>query len=56
MNHQEQITRFINEVDRVVDHYRKEYDLSYADVIGCLELVKFDLIREMERMVSGEEN
>lgn len=38
---------FIEELERVITRFRQEYDLTYAEAIGCLELVKFDLVAEM---------
>ncbi len=38
MTETEQINRFSDELDALVDRYAQEYDLSYASVIGCLTL------------------
>lgn len=36
MNHTEQITAFADDIDRLVERYRNEFDLTYASVIGVL--------------------
>lgn len=38
MSDKEQTDRFSHDLDALVERYRKEYDLSYASVIGVLLL------------------
>lgn len=34
------------ELAAVIDHFRDEYEMTYAEVVGCLEIVKHFLIDE----------
>lgn len=34
----QQVDHFANDLDAMVDRYRAEYDLTYADVIGALTI------------------
>lgn len=43
----EQINAFSDELGKVVDRFRKEFEISLAAAIGVLELAKLDLVREM---------
>lgn len=36
----------VDEIDRVIDRFRHEYCMTYAQVLGCLELIKIDLMTE----------
>lgn len=38
MDQREQIGKFSEAVEAVIDLYRKEYDLSYAAAIGVLQI------------------
>ena len=37
---------FLTELTRVIDYFRAEFDLTYMEAIGCLELTKQQLILE----------
>lgn len=39
---------FVHEMRRLIDRLRAEYDMTYAEVIGCLEMVKAEMIKEGE--------
>ena len=43
----EQQSAFSNDLEKLVNHYANEFDLSYQSVIGCLELEKAKLLNEM---------
>lgn len=38
MSEKEQIDHFANEIDRLADRYRSEYEMSYASVVGVLQM------------------
>lgn len=38
MTDQEQIQRFADDLDNLVDRYRKEYEISMAGVVGTLQM------------------
>lgn len=38
MSEKEQIDHFADDLDRLVDRYRKEYEMSYASVVGTLQM------------------
>lgn len=46
MNQQEQTSAFCNDLDKLVDRYAKEFDLTYASVIGCLQLKIFEICQQ----------
>lgn len=35
-------------IDAKIDYFRKEYEMTYAEVIGVLECTKFNLLNEDE--------
>jgi hypothetical protein len=43
MTDKEQTGNFAEDLDRLVDRYAKEYDMSYASVIGALQMKVFTL-------------
>lgn len=45
MNDAEQIAAFAADLQRVIDRYRAEFNLSLAAAIGTLEVVKLELFR-----------
>ena len=40
------VTHFIEDLDSLIDRYRAEYNITYAEVIGAMECLKFNLLRE----------
>lgn len=38
MNQQEQTKRFADDLDMMVERYRREFDLTYASVVGVLQM------------------
>lgn len=38
---------FAQELGLLMKRFRQEYELTYAEALGCLELAKFDLMQEM---------
>jgi hypothetical protein len=40
------VDRFIIALAKTIDYFSLEYDLTYAEVIGAIELIKSDLINE----------
>lgn len=49
------VEHFEKDLDRLVDRYRQEYDMTYAEVVGCLHLKQVSLWLEA-REDSGEED
>lgn len=43
----EQQEAFCNDLTALVGRYRQEFDLTYASIIGCIEVVKTDLMLEI---------
>lgn len=35
-----------DEMDKLINRFRFEYDMSYAEIVGCLELIKSGLTFE----------
>lgn len=48
MSAKEQTDHFANELDKLVDRFRSEYEMSYAQVVGVLEMKKWLLCSEVE--------
>lgn len=46
MNEKEQIDHFANEIDALVDRYRTEYEMTYAGVVGVLQMKIYTLCAE----------
>lgn len=44
----DRITRFVEAIEERIDYFRKEYEMTYAEAVGCLEIIKFDLLSEMK--------
>lgn len=39
--------RFANDIHGRIDYFRQEFDISYAEVIGMLEIIKQDMYVEL---------
>lgn len=46
MTHHEQIDAFSNELDAMVERFRREFDLTYADVVGTLHMKAWLMCKE----------
>lgn len=46
MDHKEQIQHFADELDRLVERFRSEYDLTYAATVGALMMKAHLLMAE----------
>ncbi len=44
--HETAATCFLHELELKVEYFRVEFDLTYAEAIGCLELIKQRLVME----------
>ena len=38
--------RFVDQLCQLIDRCRFEEDLTYSEILGAIELVKFDLLQE----------
>ncbi len=45
--HSETADKFESDIRERIEYFRKEFDLSYREAIGVLEIVKFELLSEM---------
>jgi len=41
------VDRFIEDLEARIEYFRAEYDLTYSEAIGCLEIIKHELLEEM---------
>lgn len=48
MSEHEQVKRFADELDALVERYRKEFDLCYASAVGALTMKAHLLMVEAE--------
>lgn len=46
MTYTEQATALCEELDCLVSRYCNEFDLTVPTIIGCMEMVKYDLLKE----------
>lgn len=49
MTEKEQITHLADEIDRLIDRFRSEYEISYAAVVGVLQMKAWLLCDEAEK-------
>lgn len=50
MSNDDQVMAFADDLDKLVQRYRIEFDLNFAAVVGVLEAKKWFLIREAEKL------
>ena len=48
------ITQLVEEIEGILGRYRQEADISYAEVLGSLELIKADIIEEAREESTDE--
>lgn len=46
MTSQEQVEALAADLQRVLDRYRAEFDLTLAEAVGVLEIIKLELVVE----------
>lgn len=39
---------FIKEVEAIINRFRLEYEMNYAELVGCLEYLKAGVIHESQ--------
>lgn len=42
----DRVDRFSTEIHRVIDYFKTEFEMTYAETIGVLEIAKHSLLRE----------
>lgn len=50
MDNDDQVMALADDLDKLVQRYRIEFDLNFASVVGVLEAKKWFLIREAEKL------
>lgn len=50
MDNDQQVMALADDLDKLIERYRIEFDLTFAAVIGVLEAKKWFLIREAEKL------
>ena len=48
------VEEFVVRVERELDYFRQEWEISYAEVIGALEIVKQRMISELMELEEEE--
>jgi hypothetical protein len=57
MEPSEQADRFCDDLDKLIDLYRREYELTYTPIISALEFKKHTLIQEaIDEYKKGEDD
>lgn len=55
MSRSRRVVHFLTELEKLIDRFRAEYDLTYAEAVGCLEIVQQALIVEMRETHDEDE-
>jgi hypothetical protein len=50
-----QVQQFSDELDKMIDRFREEYDLSYAAIVGALQFKQFCLMCECQNVKSEDD-
>ena len=48
--------KFLNEIMRTIEYFRVEFELTYIEAIGSLDVVKHKLLSEVDEEDSEEED
>lgn len=54
LSDKDQVTQFANELDKLVERFRAEYNISYAGVVGTLEIKAWLLCQEASERKEDE--
>ncbi len=46
INKESDVVAFADDLDRLIRRYRLEFDLSYAEAVGVLQMRTFSLLKE----------
>ena len=41
------VSHFGTELELLIERFRAEYEMTYAELIGCMEIQKADILMEM---------
>lgn len=55
MTSADQSQAFMDAVNDIVERFKDEFDLTYVDMIGVLEMVKTELLVEAGELMTAEE-
>jgi len=55
MTSADQAQAFMDAVNDVIERFKDEFDLTYVDMIGVLEMVKTELLVEAGELMTAEE-
>jgi hypothetical protein len=50
VSNDQQVMALADDLDKLIERYRVEFDLNFASVVGVLEAKKWFLIREAEKL------
>jgi hypothetical protein len=50
------IDHFLTELDLQINRFRQEYEMTYAELIGCLEIKKSEILQEMQEDEDEDED
>ena len=48
MSHDDQVQALITDITSILLRYSHEYDLTWTDAVGALEVVKHDVLNQMD--------
>ena len=46
---------FVQKIHDAIDYCRQEWDMTYSELVGCLEIVKSDMLDEMKDEAEDED-
>tara|TARA_R100001244_G_scaffold95839_1_gene71892 strand:- start:372 stop:551 length:180 start_codon:yes stop_codon:yes gene_type:complete len=56
MKQEDQQDQFQDEMTNIINRFSTEYDLTYASMVGVMEVIKFGLLAELQyHMDEGED-
>lgn len=48
LKHYEKENILLTAIEKVIDNVSYEYDISYAEILGVVDILKFSLLKELE--------
>lgn len=56
MSHDEQVESLIADITSILLRYSHEYDLSWTDAVGALEVVKHDVLNQRDESQEDDDD
>ena len=56
MSHDDQVQALITDITSILLRYSHEYDLTWTDAVGALEVVKHDVLNQMDESQAEDDD